>query len=93
MSANPMFEKLRRHIDAQSLPEKISYHDRGHNFIVKLLLESSVDEVELAIKELNDNIMATTGCRNGLANLTSVARKQGAVGTDQISQIAEEVTK
>lgn len=96
MSTNPMFEKLRRHLGAyrgEDLPAEICYFDRYRNLVVKPLLDASLDEIAFAVQTLHEESMVLSGRRNALEFLYSFSRKHGAVGADQIGQIAEEVTK
>lgn len=96
MSTNLMFEKLRRHLGAyrgEDLPAEICYFDRYRNLVAKPLLDASLDEIAFAVQRLNEESLAITCRRSALEYLYSFARKQGAVGADQIGQIAEEVTK
>ncbi len=96
MSANPMFEKLRRHLGSyrgEFLPDDICYFDRYRNLVVKPLLDASLDEIAFAVETLKAENIAISCRRDALESIYAQARKHGAVGADRIGQIAEEVTK
>ena len=96
MSTNPLFEKLRRHLGAyrgEDLPAEICYYDRYRNLVVKPLLDASLDEIAFAVQTLSEESKAISCRRSALDYLYTFSRKRGAVGADQIGQIAEEVTK
>ncbi len=96
MNTKTLFENLVSHLGAYrgaDLPCEICYFDRYRNLVVKPLLDATLDEIAFAVQTMSEESMAIGCRRNALEYLYSFSRKRGAIGADQISTIAEGVTK